>query len=113
MYRWFLIGITIAGLAGCLTFVVFYSILSGGKWRQTDAGRFMMIGQANLGTLFALILTNQLLGTDWPGRELITAALFFAYVVETWWPLRLLYRSRKRQNHNISNEVIERIGKWG
>lgn len=110
MYRWFLIGITAIGLVGCLSFVVFYAIISGGRWRRTDAGRFMMIVQANLGTLFALILTNQVLGTDWPGRQAVTLILFSSYVVETWWPLRLLRRTVKRENEkNLIKDTIDKI----
>jgi len=112
MYRWFLIGITMAGLTGCLTFTVTYAIRSRGAWRYSDAGRFLMVGQANLGTLFALILTNQLLGTDWPGRELITVLLFSAYTAETWWPLRLLIRVGRRRREGAKDIVGTRVSEY-
>ena len=94
MYQWFLGSITATGLLGCITFVIRYAILSGGAWRHTEAGRFMMIVYANMGALFSSVLANLIFG-DWPGRRIVTLSLFMAFVIFAWWPLRLLTRARK------------------
>jgi hypothetical protein len=95
VYKWVLVAITIAGLLGCLTFVVRYAILSKGAWFNTEAGRFMMIVYTTLGSLFSLILANQIFGLDWFGREVVTLILFTMYVVFAWWPNRLLTKARE------------------
>lgn len=101
MYNGLITGITIFALIGCFTFVLRYAILSGGAWLATEAGRFMMIVYATLGSLFTIVLLNQLF-EEWPGRKPITVILFLAYSIFTWWPLRLLRRARsdKRVKQN-------------
>jgi len=90
-----LLVITGVGLAGCLFFCVAYWLRSGGAWWRTEAGRFLMTVYANLAALFALVIANQVFG-QWPGRQAVTLTVFCAYVVETWWPARLLWHAQAR-----------------
>jgi len=89
IYRMLSLLVTIMGLVGCLTFVTRYWVLSGGRWRDTYAGRFFVVVYSNLAALFLLIIANQIFG-DWPGRKVVSLALYLAYVAQTWWPIRLL-----------------------
>jgi hypothetical protein len=88
--------ITGIGLLGCITFVVRYWIVTGGAWSTREAGRFLMAVYVNLAALFALVLMNQI-WDDWPGKRPITFVLFAAYVIETWWPMRLLHNAQNRR----------------
>lgn len=90
-YRIFLLALCAVGLLGCVVFVVRYQRRSRGAWWDTEAGRWLMIGRAEKGALFGLVLMNNLM-TDWPGRQAVTLVLFAAFVMLTWWPSRLLSR---------------------
>lgn len=102
VYRWVLLGLCMAGFLGCVVFVVRYQLRSRGAWIDSEAGRWMMIGRAEKGALFALVTTNQAIG-DWPGRESATLILFSAFVALTWWPSRLL--SNAFRPHRTDEEV--------
>lgn len=95
-YKVLLFIITATGFVGCLSFVVTYWIKSGGDWWHTETGRFLFVVYVNLGSLFLLIMTNQVFG-DWPGRKLVTLGLYITYAVESWWPLRLLIRAQRHK----------------
>lgn len=88
--------VTGVGLAGCMYFVIRYWWRTGGRWVREEAGRFLMVFWGTLGALFALVLCNQWLG-DWPGRRAVTVVVFAAFVLETWWPSRLLSIAQKRR----------------
>lgn len=94
IFRWLVIAITVGGAVGCVTFVVRYWIATRGAWMKSEAGRFMMMFQANLGFLFLLIIANSTFG-NWPGRQVVTLALYVTYAVQTWWPSRLLIRANE------------------
>ena len=87
--------ITASGFIGCTIFVTRYWVLSGGRWKDTEAGKFLIAVYVNLGLLFLLIMVNTVFG-DWPGRKVVTLALYMAYVAQTWWPIRLLNKAQRR-----------------
>ncbi len=89
IYKIILFCITALGFIGCLTFVLRYWYTAGNTWRNNEAGRFFMVVYANLAALFLLVMANQI-WTEWPGKKLVSMILFATYVLETWWPIRLL-----------------------
>lgn len=91
-----LLIITAVGALGCLVFTATYWVKSGGTWLKTEAGKFLMVVYLNLGALFLLVIANQIFD-DWPGRRPVTLVLFIAYVIESWWPLRLLFRYSSKE----------------
>lgn len=95
--------ITGVGFLGCMTFVVAYSVVTRGAWSTREAGRFMMAVYLNLGALFALVMANQV-WLDWPGKRPITFVLFAVYVVQTWWPMRLLHNAQTRRRDGSSED---------
>jgi len=86
--------VTSIGFVGCLAFVVSYWWQTRGAWWKEEAGRFMMAVYVNLAILFLLVMVNQQF-EDWPGRRWVTFILFLTYVLETWWPLRLLTKAQR------------------
>lgn len=92
-YRWVLVGLCMVGLVGNVAFVVRYTVLSRqtrlGPWWRHEIGWWLAVPPLNLATLFALVMLNNL-ASNWPGRPAVTIILFTAYVLETWWPFRLL-----------------------
>lgn len=101
-YRWVLLGLCALGFVGCVVFVVGYQLRSRGAWADSEAGRWLMIGRAEKAALFALVMSNQIVG-DWPGRQAATLVLFSAFVALTWWPSRLL--SKAFRPHRTDEEV--------
>ncbi len=95
-YRVFLLALCVLGLLGCLVFVIGYQVRSRGAWRDSDAGRWLMIGRAEKAALFALVIVNQLFPA-WPGRQFVTVAIFTVFVALTWWPSRLLSKAFRPQ----------------
>jgi hypothetical protein len=91
--------LTVLGIVGCLTFVSTYWIKTRGAWLKNEVGRFLVITYATLGSLFALIMVNRIFD-QWPGRQIITITLFTAYVIFSWWPLRLLFRNQPTVKQN-------------
>ena len=89
VYNLLLLIVTGIGALGCFTFVLAYWFRTRGAWMKSEAGRFLMLTNANMGMLFLLVLANQAFGS-WPGRPLVTLVVFVTYVAQTWWPLRLL-----------------------
>lgn len=95
LYRLVLMAFCVAGMLGCLVFVIRYQVRSHGAWRDSEAGRWLMIGRAEKGALFALVIAGQI-APDWPGRQAVTIVMFGAFVALTWWPSRLLSRAMNR-----------------
>lgn len=95
-YRVLVSVVTGVGFASCATFVIGYWWLTRGTWMRDEAGRFLMAFMGTLGTLLALVLVNQWVG-EWPGRQVVTVALFTTFVAITWWPHRLLIKAQRRQ----------------
>lgn len=87
--------ITAIGFCGCTFFLINYVLRTKGAWRDSEAGRFLVVVYSNLGALFLVVMANQLFG-DWFGRQVVTLGLYLAYVAQTWWPLRLLRIAQKR-----------------
>jgi len=93
IYQIFSILITGAGIAGCLFFIMAYHIRSRGAWRHSEVGCFFMSFWATLGALFLLVLTTQVFGPDWSGRQVLALTLYLGLVAQTWWPARLLWKA--------------------
>lgn len=100
-YGVFAFLITSAGFVGCVVFVTRYVVLSGGSWRDTEAGKFLVVVYTNLAALFLLVMANQIFG-DWPLRKVASLLLYTVYVAQTWWPLRLLNLAQRRHREKES-----------
>jgi len=87
------------GFFGCVTFVTRYVVLSGGRWKDSEVGKFFVVVYTNLGALFLLILANTVFG-DWPMRKWISLFLYVAFVAQTWWPIRLLNQAQRRNREH-------------
>lgn len=100
VYSGVIVGLCGAGLLGCLSFVIRYSLVSRrtdlGPWWRHELGWWLAAVPLNLASLFLLVMLNNI-STDWPGRRVVTLILFSAYVVETWWPTRLLSKLNRPQ----------------
>lgn len=102
-YRVASLCVTTIGLAGCVTFIVSYIRRSNGAWRDSEAGRFFVIANANLAALFLLVISNQILG-PWPGRQVVAILLYTAYTAQSWWPLRLLLLANRESKRHKEGE---------
>lgn len=107
MYLDITTGITAFGLTGCIAFICLYWWFSKGAWIDTDEGRFIMLCQATLASLFALILSSRV-WVDWWQKENITLALYGIYAIEAWWPIRLLIRAAKIRRDYNEQKVLAR-----
>ena len=92
--------VTGIGFYNCVRFVWSYGRLRNFQgsplWKSSPHGRYMMWTAAVLGSLFALILSNRLF-PGWPGREIVTLALYVTYVAFTGWLNKLLDLSTSEQ----------------
>lgn len=104
LYQMVLMAFCMVGLLGCLVFVIRYQVRSRGAWRDSEAGRWLMIGRAEKAALFALVIAGQAV-PNWPGRQAVTVAVFGAFVALTWWPSRLLSRATDRPRRTENEEV--------
>lgn len=86
--------ITVVGLTGCLVFVVGYWYKTGGSCWKDEAGRFLMSFIGTVGILFALGLLRPILPA-WNGWRYISIGTYTAFVLELWWPLRLLFKAQQ------------------
>lgn len=97
------------GLLGCAVFIARYTWMSlhtlKGPWWQHETGWWLVAVPLNLAALFVLVIANNLID-DWPGRPQVTLILFTLYVVETWWPLRLVSKMNRprRTNEEVSED---------
>lgn len=99
-YELIMLVITGIGALGCFLFAILYWVKSRGAWWNAEAGRFLMFGYANLGALFLLVIVNQIFET-WTGQRPVTVLLFASYVVQAWWPLRLLIKEQRRAERGM------------
>jgi hypothetical protein len=85
--------ITGVGLALCLIFVVAFHIKTGGAWWRSEAGRWLMLGRANMVLLFAAVTANRASAAfaRWEGRQWVFLCLYGLFALQTFWPLRLLW----------------------
>lgn len=82
--------ISMFGLTGCVLFMILYHIRTGGKWRKSEIGVWLMFGRGNIAALFALLIINRIV-VDWPGRVEIVLAISALFALQTWWPSKLLW----------------------
>lgn len=94
-----ILAITSVGLLNCFVFCLTYWVKTRGAWWTDEAGQFMMLFFGCLGMVFTVVIANRLFG-DYPGREIAIFSLYVILVVATGWPLRLLFRSRRKQGRN-------------
>lgn len=85
--------ITGVGLALCLFFVIAFHIKTGGAWRRSEAGRWLMLGRGNIAALFAFVLLNRTWSwfQQWEAREWVLMGLYTLFALQTLWPIRLLW----------------------
>jgi len=106
IYKVLAFVITATGFAGCTIFLVNYVLRTRGAWRDTEVGRYLVVVYTNLGALFLVVMANQLFG-DWPLRSVVTLGLYLAYVLQTWWPLRLLRIAQEREGAELGRHRKE------
>lgn len=110
-YSWVIVSLCATGLLGCMSFVVRYSVVSRrtnlGPWWRHEVGWWLAAVPLNLASLFLLVMLNNL-DAEWPGRRAVTVLLFTAYVIETWWPVRLLSKLNRPQR---TGEEVSRDGR--
>lgn len=99
-WDWLIVVSCALGLLAAAGFVIRYQIDSGGAWRTTPFGRFLMLRKALLVSLFSLILINRAVSGRvvtpdlWPGQGVVTSLLFTAFCLHTFLPYRFLIEAR-------------------
>lgn len=78
----------------CAWFVLRYQTLTGGAWRSTAEGRFLMIRKALLGALFTAVLGEHLF-PRWPVWGPVVFLLVAVYAAHTYVPYRLMLRAQR------------------
>lgn len=79
-----------AGAAGCIAFVVAYSVLA--RWWRNVMGRHAVAFTASLGVLEGTSFVG-LVWRDWTWRDELILAALAAIMVATWWQTALLLRA--------------------
>ena len=86
-------ALTALGAAACWYFVAAYWWLSRGACWKTAAGRHMQLLTGSLGALLTFIFTARVWPT-FPGRPVVTIALYGLVVVQLVWRCVLLHRAQ-------------------
>lgn len=81
------IGLVLAG-----SFVVRYHVRTGGAWRRTREGWWMLTDRIVVASVLALTLVNSLF-RGYPGQVFVSFVFFTVYVAYLWWPHLLLSRA--------------------
>lgn len=86
--------VTIVGLCVSLTFITAFHLKTGGAWRDSETGRWLMLFQFDITLLFSAIIANRSSEwwRGWSGRDWVMLALYTAFALQALWPLRLLWR---------------------
>jgi len=84
--------VTGLGLADCVIFMAWYARRSRMKWALIEHGWFIMYIAFALGSLFGLVLANQIFG-NWTGRVVVSIIVFALLVGVTFWLPRILWVS--------------------
>lgn len=109
-WGWLTMGSVVIGFVACIAFVVRYQIEVGWSWwrlhtgKPNRFGRYLMFRKLLLACLFGLVLTNRLIGTGWPGRDVFTALLMLAFALQTFMPYRLLLSAQRAQEKQEARE---------
>jgi hypothetical protein len=82
--------ISMLGLAGCVWFMIYYHVRSGGQWRRNEVGIWLMISRLNLGLIFALLIIGRVFGNP-PWREILVIVLVCLFSLQTFWPIKFLW----------------------
>lgn len=88
----------VAGLLGCVSFVVRYHLLTGGAWCRTSEGRWMVYGRLIIAAALLVVVANRAF-PGWPARRVITFLIMAAFAAQTYWPLRLVNEAHKDHKH--------------
>lgn len=82
----------LAGAAGAIASLLFVITYSFYPWRSTAPGKSVMYLLASLMGMFSLGVLSRTLGTDYAGRQALTAVLFVLVVATVWRLLLTLWR---------------------
>lgn len=94
----------VLGLLLTATFTVRYQIQTGGAWRRTSEGRWMMYGRLLIASVLALTLINYFF-RGYPGQRIVSFLFFTVYVAHLYWPHVLLARAQR----DMRDREMERI----
>lgn len=91
--------VTGIGFIICLVFVIAFHVKTGGAWRRSEAGRWLMLGRANFMLLFGLLLLAYVSSwfNTWAGARWIFLCVYGAFALQTLWPLRLLFHQERME----------------
>jgi Ca2+/Na+ antiporter len=100
--------VTGIGFIICLVFVIAFHIKTGGAWRRSEAGRWLMLGRSNFVMLFGLLLLAYASSRFrlWEGTQWIFLGAYTVFALQNLWPLRLLWhedriaRIKKEGSHD-------------
>ena len=97
---------TVIGLLACLVFIVAFHFKTGGAWRRSPAGRWLMLGRLNIGLLFLFVVLNRAWEWFrlWEGRDWALLSLYFLFATQTVWPLRLLLHTEPLSDQKKGKE---------
>lgn len=82
------------GLVFAASFTIRYHWSTGGAWRTTREGRWMLYGRALIAAVLALTLINFYF-PGYPARRLLSFLLIAAYAAHLYWPHLLLSRAQR------------------
>lgn len=86
----------VAALFGFLVFGTSYHVVTVGRWRGSETGRWLM-SLAIVPVLFlALAVAAQIFGPTFPGRIVAQVVVYSTMAVLPWWLLTLLWRTQRR-----------------
>jgi hypothetical protein len=93
----------VAGLVGCVSFVIRYHLLTRGAWRDYPEGRWMVYGRLIIAAVLLVVVANRAF-PGWPARRVITFAIMAAFAAQTYWPLSLVNRAHRGHVHQRIGE---------
>lgn len=104
----FAIVLTGIGFLNCMIFCLAYWVRTRGQWIRDEAGQFLMLFFGCLGFVLGLVLANRIFG-EYPGRQILVFVLYFALVMATFWPMRLLWTSRREKKKRRRNQNGKKV----
>jgi len=82
---------------GALAFVVSYAWRTRGVWRASAVGRNVMALMSVILVVSALGVTAVFFGSDWPFRNQVRSAAWWAVAACVWWRVVILWRIQHRK----------------
>lgn len=99
-----IVAISAFGLIGCMIFMMAYHRQSGGAWRKSEIGVWLMLGRLNLTLIFALIISGRVFG-DFPGRDYAVITLVGLFALQTFWPIKFIWHPTVSGAHSDVKET--------